>query len=293
MVCPNHILWRHDRELCVGRQCLRCSVAFKRPPQGWRRTSLLEDNLAQVDALIALSQSVADRHREFGLKKEMVRMASFMPDAEVRSTADSTPSHHRPYFLFVGRLQRFKGLQDVIPCFDDDSPTDLLIAGTGEFEPELRSLAAGRKRVTFLGQVGPEKLSGLYREAVALITPSLCYEVFPMVALEAFREGTPIIARNLGPYPQVVEESQAGLLFDDEAGLREAISLLATNFALRTKLGAAGKAALAARWSESVAVNEWLDLVRSVAVRKGLTDTIRKVDALAGTSQSAAIDGAL
>lgn len=285
MVCPNHILWRHDRELCVGRECFRCSMAFRRPPQAWRRTSLLEDNLAHLDALIALSQSVADRHREFGLKTDMVRMASFMPDAEAKSHASPEASHGRPYFLFVGRLQRFKGLQDVIWCFDDDSPADLLVAGTGEFEPELRAMAAGRRRITFLGQVGPGKLAALYRDAIALIAPSLCYEVFPMVALEAFREGTPIIARNLGPYPQVVEESQAGLLFDDEAGLRQAITTLAGNPGLRAELGGSGKAALAERWSESVAINDWLALVRSIAARKGLTDTVRKVDAFAGLNQ--------
>ena len=290
MVCPNHILWRHDRELCVGRQCFRCSMAFKRPPQAWRRTSLLEDNLAHVDALIALSQSVADRHREFGLKKEMVRMASFMPDAEVRNPADATPSHHRPYFLFVGRLQRFKGLQDVIPCFGEDSPADLLVAGTGEFEGELKAMAAGRKTITFLGQVGPERLAALYRDAVALIAPSLCYEVFPMVALEAFREGTPIIARNLGPYPQVVAESQAGLLFDDEAGLRQAIAILAADSTLRDHLGQMGKAALAERWSERVAIDEWLALVRSVAVRKGMGETVRKVDALTGADRCRPIE---
>lgn len=292
MVCPNHILWRHDRELCVGRQCFRCSMAFRRPPQAWRRTSLLEGNLAHLDALIALSQSVADRHREFGLKKDMVRMASFMPDSEAKShAAAAAPSHDRPYFLFVGRLQRFKGLQDVIPCFDDDSPADLLVAGTGEFEPELKAMAAGRKTITFLGQVGPEKLAALYRDAIALIAPSLCYEVFPMVALEAFREGTPIIARNLGPYPQVVEESGAGLLFDDEAGLRDAIATLAGNPQLRAQLGRSGKTALAERWSEGVAVNDWLALVRSIAARKGLTDTVRKIDSLTGLDRSRAVEG--
>ena len=287
LICQNHILWRHNRELCDRRECFRCAVAFGRPPQTWRRTGLLEDELAHVDEIIALSQSVADRHREFGLKREMLRMASFMPDAEAKaSSGPSAPSHHRPYFLFVGRLETFKGLQDVIPCFDDGSPADLLIAGTGEYEAELRAMAEGRKAVTFLGQVEPEKLAGLYRDAIALIAPSLCYEVFPMVALEAFREGTPVIARNLGPYPQIIEESQAGLLFDDEAGLRKAIAALATDPAYRDRLGSSGRAALAQRWTETTAIDEWLSLVRSVAERKGLKETIRKIDALTGEPKS-------
>lgn len=289
LVCQNHILWRHNRELCDGRECFRCSLAFKRPPQAWRQTSLLEDSLAHVDAVIALSKSVADNHRTFGLKRAMVPMASFMPDSAAKApAADVRSLQERPYFLFVGRLEMFKGLQDVIPCFDADSPADLLIAGTGDFEPELRRLAAGRETVKFLGAVTPADLSGLYRNAIALIAPSLCYEVFPMVALEAFREATPVIARDLGPYRQIVEESQAGLLFEDEGGLRAAIQTLLADRALRDRMGDQGRAAVATRWSEATAVDAWLDLVRSIAAGKGQEETVRRADALRLNSNSQA-----
>jgi|CXWL01.1.fsa_nt_gi glycosyltransferase involved in cell wall biosynthesis len=289
LVCPTHILWRHNRELCDGRECFRCSLTFGRPPQAWRQTSLVEDSLAHVDAIIALSQSVADNHRAFGLKREMVPMASFMPDNGANVPLSSAvPIQKRPYFLFVGRLEMFKGLQDVIPCFGADSPADLLIAGTGDFEPQLRLLANGRETVKFLGSVAPAELSGLYRNAIALIAPSLCYEVFPMVALEAFREATPIIARDLGPYRQIVEESGAGMLFTDDASLGAAIATMAGNTALRDRMGASGQAAVATRWSEKTAVDAWFDLVRSIAVEKALEETVRSVDALRLYSNSQA-----
>lgn len=289
LVCQNHILWRHNRELCDGRECFRCSLAFRRPPQAWRQTSLLDDSLAHVDAIIALSKSVADNHRAFGLVQEMVPMASFMPDSVAKAVVSTSPPvQERPYFLFVGRLEMYKGLQDIIPCFDADSPADLLIAGTGEFEPELRTLAAGRPTVRFLGSVAPNTLPSLYRNAIALVAPSLCYEVFPMVALEAFREATPVIARDLGPYPQIVEESGAGLLFDDAASLKAAIAALMGDRAYRDRLGAAGRAAIETRWSETTAINAWLDLVRSIAAGKGREDTVRRVDALRLNSDSQA-----
>lgn len=287
LVCQNHILWRHNRELCDKRECLRCSIAFRRPPQLWRQTSLLDQSLAHVDAVIALSQSVADNHRAFGLKREMMPMASFMPDSAAKAPVSGSHSlHERPYFLFVGRLETFKGLQDVIPCFDEDSPADLLIAGTGDFEPELRRLAQGRGCVKFLGNVVPADLPGLYRNALALITPSQCYEVFPMVALEAFREATPVIARDLGPYPQIIAESGAGMIFADADGLRAAIASLAGDRALRDRLGAAGKAALAERWSETVAIDAWFDLVRGIAAKRGLQETAARAAALRLNSNS-------
>ena len=40
LVCPTHVLWRHGRELCTGRECLRCTLRYQRPPQLWRYTGL-------------------------------------------------------------------------------------------------------------------------------------------------------------------------------------------------------------------------------------------------------------
>jgi glycosyltransferase involved in cell wall biosynthesis len=262
LVCANHVLWRHGRELCDRRECTRCSLAHRRPPPLWRATGLLEQEARHVDEFIALSESVATNHRNFGFRRDMCLMASFLPDAEAGAAADVPPyDHPRPYYLMVGRLETIKGMQDVVPLFDADFPADLLIAGSGPMEGELRRLANGSPAVHFLGQVDPVELPALYRGARALITPSRCYEVFPMVALEAFREGTPIIARDLGPYPQIVRESEAGLLFADEASLRDALTSLADNEDLRGRLSANGRTALAGRWSEKTAMRDYFRLV--------------------------------
>src|SRR5215831_11606526 len=33
LVCASHVLWRHNREACGGRECLRCVLNYRRPPQ--------------------------------------------------------------------------------------------------------------------------------------------------------------------------------------------------------------------------------------------------------------------
>ena len=281
LVCANHVLWRYNRELCDARDCFKCSMTFHRPPQLWRSTGVLEREAAHVDAFIALSHSVAENHRAFGFTREMRAMASFLPadETEAKGAGTSAP-HPRPYFLFVGRLEVIKGLQDVIPAWDETIPADLLIAGEGTYGAELRALAAGKSNVHFLGQVDPANLPALYRNARALIACSLCYEVFPMVALEAFREATPLIARDLGPYAQILDESGGGLLFTDAATLRNAVTALATDTALRDRLGTAGQAATATRWSEATAMRDYLALVREVATHRGRSETVARVDAL-------------
>jgi glycosyltransferase involved in cell wall biosynthesis len=40
---------------------------------------------------------------------------------------------------------------------------------------------------------------------VAVVVPSVGYEVFPTVVLEAFAQGTPVIGHRLGPIPEMLD----------------------------------------------------------------------------------------
>jgi glycosyltransferase involved in cell wall biosynthesis len=272
LVCPMHILWRHNRELCTGRQCVRCSIAHRRPPQLWRLTDLLARKAQHVDAFLSLSRSCADNHRRFGFELPMRVTPSFLPDRETDDDAPSRPMQGASrYFLAVGRLERIKGLQDVIPLFDSSVPAELWIVGEGNYERELRRLAAGRTGVKFLGRRTPAELRGLYRGAVATIAASVCYEVFPMVVLESFREGTPVIARRLGPFPEIIEQSNGGLLFATDADLRSAIGAM-LHEETRDRFGSEAQAAFQSRWSERVAIDAYLRLIGELARERGRTD---------------------
>ncbi len=202
LVCPTHVLWRHNREVCTGRQCLRCTLRHRRPPQVWRYTGYLERQLGHIDAFIAKSQFSRDKHREFGFPRDMEVIPYFLPDAEPLESGDGgPPPHHRPFFLFVGRLERIKGLDDVIPLFASYEDADLLIAGDGEYAGALKRIAQGLPRVKFLGRVAPHELRRYYQHATAAIVPSTCFETFGIILIEAFRQGTPVIARRIGPFP--------------------------------------------------------------------------------------------
>jgi glycosyltransferase involved in cell wall biosynthesis len=51
------------------------------------------------------------------------------------------------------------------------------------------------------------------RQAAFLVFPSLCYEGLPMVILEAFCCGLPVIASRLGAMAEIIEDGRTGLLF--------------------------------------------------------------------------------
>lgn len=279
LVCPTHVLWRHGRERCDERACVACQVRHRRPPQLWRHLGLLERELHHVDAFIAMSEFSRAKHREFGFPREMDVIPSFLPEDAAAAAADEASPHDRPYFLFVGRLEAIKGLDDVIPLFQTYTGADLVIAGDGRHGPALRALADGMPNVRFVGRLAPADLSRYYRHALALIVPSVCYETFGIILIESFRYGTPVLARRLGPFPEIVDKSGGGELFETPDELLSAMRRLQDDAGRRRRLGRAGAEALRAFWSENAVVPRYLDVVKRIARRKGRLDIVAALDA--------------
>jgi glycosyltransferase involved in cell wall biosynthesis len=267
LVCPMHALWRRGRERCSGRQCIRCSLHYRRPPQLWRYTGLLERAMQSVDVVIAMSEFSRQKHEEFGFRRAMEVLPSFLPAADAPAPDDASP-HPRPYFFFAGRLERIKGLDEVIPLFGAYPDADLVIAGAGEHEPHLRAAAAGMPNVTFLGRRPPRELERYYRHAVATLVPSVCFETFGIVLIESLRQRTPVIARKLGPFPEMVRASAGGELFETSDELLAAMRRLQADPSHRAALGAAGYRASLELWGEDAVVGRYLELVRAAAERR-------------------------
>lgn len=270
LVCESHVLWRHNRERCTGRECFRCVVHYHRPPQLWRYTGLLRRQLQGVDAFIAMSEFSRDKHREFGFPYDMEVVPYFLPaqDAATPTPLRDVSPHGRPYFLFVGRLERLKGLDDVIPVFQNYPAADLLVAGTGQHEAELKRLAGDSTRIRFLGRLPNQELDRYYQHATALVVPSVGFETFGIILIEAFRQGTPVIARRIGPFPEIVRDSQAGELFDTQKELLLAMERLQADPVRRNALAEAGRQAFARRWSEAAVVPAYLDVVSTALARR-------------------------
>ena len=266
LICPTHVLWRHRRERCDRRECLRCLASYRRPPQLWRYTGAINRALRQVDHVVALSEFSRQKHREFGLTREMVVLPNFVADLGVAGDDGGSP-HQRPYFFFAGRLERLKGLDDVLPVWRHFSGADLLIAGRGDHGDRLRELAAGMPNVRFLGQLKPDELPRYYRHAIAALFPSEGYEAFPRVLIEALTAGTPVVARAVGPAPEFIAASGAGELFSTPEELTALLHRLVSDPAYRAGLAANAVRAVEENWSEAVIVPQLLALIAATPPR--------------------------
>ncbi len=269
LVCPTHVLWRFNREPCDQRACGRCVLSYHRPPQVWRYTGRLERQLRQVDLFVARSEFSREKHRLFGFAPPMQVLPYFLPgDIPARRDPSEAPRpQSRPYFLFVGRLTRIKGLHSVIPAFARYPDADLLIIGDGEERAALEDLARPFPNVRFLGRIPNQDLGQYYEHALAAIVPSLGYETFGIVLIEAFRYGTPVIARQIGPFPEIVEQSGGGLLFSTTDELLAAMTRLQGDASYRNLLAERGYQACRSLWSEDVVIGRFLDLIAAFPSR--------------------------
>jgi glycosyltransferase involved in cell wall biosynthesis len=267
LVCPTHVLWRHNREPCDRRECFTCQLRYHRPPQLWRDTAWFRRELGHVTRYVALSEFSRAKHREMGFPRDMDVLPLFLADEPNRSAQYDEPPHDRPYFLAVGRLERIKGVEDAIDAFKGDAPADLLIVGRGTEDAALRARASGHPRIHFLGHRPGEDLGRYYRHAIATVASSRGYETFGYTLIESFQHGTPVIARRMGPFPEIVAQSRAGRLFETSGELRSIAAELVASPRQRDELGRLGREAVERHWTERVVVPRYLDLIEQIQVR--------------------------
>jgi glycosyltransferase involved in cell wall biosynthesis len=183
------------------------------------------------------------------------------PQSSTLDGAAEPPPHDGFRLLFVGRLEREKGVDVLLDAWrraDLNADAELVVAGTGP-------LAVSGRGVRALGQVPREELPGLYASADALVLPSVrtatFLEPWGLVVNEAMQERTPVIASDeVGAAAGgLVVDGRNGLVVPagDAEALAARIRALAMNPELRERLGAA-----AAEDVRAFSDDAWVDGMR-------------------------------
>lgn len=274
LVCPMHVLWKYNREACTSRNCIRCQIVGKRPVQWWRYTGFMKKKVTHVDIFISPSLFTKRKHQEYGLTAPITHLPYFLPMSPTQHQSPENLSFQskRPYFLFVGRLEKIKGVQHLIPIFRKYHQCDLLVAGDGEYASTLKDLAKDVSNIQFLGRLSYQDLQDLYRNTLAVIVSSICYEVFGIIMIEAFAHRTPVIVNNLGALPEVVQQSGGGLIYHTDDELIEHMERFRLNPQLRDKLGNNGYQAYRKYWTEAYHIHRYYQLIKDVAQKKQMTN---------------------
>jgi glycosyltransferase involved in cell wall biosynthesis len=153
---------------------------------------------------------------------------------------------HGESVVFAGRLSPEKGVDTLVEAVGRLSGRVRLdIAGEGPDRDRLEALAArvAKGRVRFLGRLDGDAMDALITDAATVVLPSRWYENQPMIVLEAFARGVPVVATDLGGTAELVRHGTDGLLVppDDPESLSSALQALLDDPA---RARAMGKAAL-------------------------------------------------
>jgi glycosyltransferase involved in cell wall biosynthesis len=214
----------------------------------------------RVDGFIVASSRGVERLERMRVDPRRVEVALQAADVErfervaaERGRRDGGPVR----IVCVARLVPDKNVGALIDALRGLEGVELVVAGTGPLEDDLRRRAAGLP-VRFAGFVGPERLPELYAEADAVALVST-YEPFGVTMREGAAAGLPLICtRAAGAAGDVAVEDENALLVDprDADSIAAAVRRIATEPDLRDRL-AAGSRAVTARHPLEADVEAW------------------------------------
>ena len=194
-----------------------------------RRLDRIRPLRQQIDLVLVPTRFTEKTFIENGFAAEQVHFLPFGVDVDnpLARTPKTESDHVR--FMFLGRLQPYKGLHLVLEAFNslpNPSGATLTVYGApdghDDYFANLQQMMAANPRVNFAGLIPPTELARAFAEADIFLLPSTWHENSPLILLDALQSQTPVLASDIGGVSGIVAHNQNGLLFprEDVAALR-------------------------------------------------------------------------
>ncbi len=231
---------------------------------GWAYRPLMWRALEKADLIVATSEAYRSTSEVLGSARlkgrvEVVPLGiaeeSYEADRRAAQDIDVTRRFGvvpNRYFLFVGVLRRYKGLEVLVEAARG-TDVELVIAGEGPEGDRLRRTAAGMSNLRFVGQVsGPEKMALLMGCRAVVLPSHMRSEAFGMSLVEAAMCGRPMITCEIGTGTSFVNvDGVTGIVVQpgSVAQLRQAMARLARDRELAEAMGRAARERYEERFS--------------------------------------------
>ena len=235
------------------RNSLPGSLAMARMLRtNWRR-GIYEDF---IDVFVALTEFAAARFAREGLPRDRIVVNPNFVD----STGTVSPGGGG-YAVFVARLSQEKGVGLLLRAWRELRDIPLKVVGDGPLFDQIRETArAEGLPIEFLGMRPREEAIELIGAAELQVIASECFEGFPLVAVESYARGTPVVASSIGGLAELVIDGETGLHFaaGDPASLARQVRRLWDDAALRHKLRCGARARFEAQYTPKLALERLL-----------------------------------
>lgn len=235
-------------------KCIPCQRLRFRPG----RNRIIRSILAKdVHRLTVVSDELGDAIRRNGIRVDRtihngIPVRDGLPgDAEAAVLRKKFGVEDNPLIAIGGRLNEQKGIRQLFQAMAllRNEFQDLRMLVMGKKELYAQGFADMAKQygvddlVVCTGWLAGEELGAAYAALDVMVTPSICFETFGMLNLEAMEFRKPVVATSFGGCKEVVRDGENGFTvnpFQIEE-LAERIAVLLRDSELRHKLGARGR----------------------------------------------------
>ena len=235
LLCPSYSLFAWDADVCTGcapgrcGQCLYRARYGKAPPTLLAvsataalhgRQRLVRKVVQAVDLFITPSRALLEQARVRGLD---LAPAVVVPNGQ--EPAERKPPGLRAdgpaRFGYLGGVDRKKGVDLLVTAFSGDFGRQLSIRGFKGQASMSKFRAAHPDFQGRLERFDPDR-AAFFHEVDIVVVPSIWLENQPMVILEAFAHGRPVLASRIGGLPEMFRHGEGGWFFEpgDAASLR-------------------------------------------------------------------------
>lgn len=211
----------------------------------------------KISRYIALNNFCRDKFIQGGIPAEKISIKpNFVDDPGLANVG-------RSGVLFVGRLSHEKGISILADAWKMVADGGLSVVGQGEDACHFSSSLG----VNLLGRLDKSGVERMMHSSVALVVPSIWYENFPRVIVEAYACGLPVIASRIGALVEIVEDGETGLLFSagDADDLAEKLKWALSHPDEMKVMGIKCREKYLRHYSESVNLNSLLEIYKSAA----------------------------
>jgi len=119
------------------------------------------------------------------------------------------------FVLFAGRLSQEKGISTLIDAWKNHSPNlTLKVVGDGPLSDDVKSAAESNPLIEWLGRKPFTEVLKLMGQAKLVVVPSVFFETFGRIIIEAYSSGTPVVASRIGAMKELILDGETGYFFE-------------------------------------------------------------------------------
>jgi len=246
-MCPNALFYndhtgvcedclKGKRLSCIKNKCVLGSTVYSAIKAAAKGFHDMIGVPKKINRFIVPSSFTLTKLNEYGIDKDkLVHIPTFFNLKE-----EPNPTYD-PYFLYVGRIEKQKGIETLVKAFKGTHHKLKIIGfSNGIFADSLKaSLSQEDTNIEFLGRMSFEEITPYLNSCRCTLVPSEWYDNFPNAILESFAFKKAVIATDFGSLPELVKNNINGLTFKykDVDDLKRCVDIMANDPLLAKRLG--------------------------------------------------------